>query len=118
MAASRARDLVLRWFVPAGLAACWGVLLSLALRAWAKLGHFPRMDIDDPKALGLGWHYELTGSATLVGAVLTVFAGFWALGLLLVSGRKAFPALAPTIAATALSALLYRLTPLVLWYLD
>jgi hypothetical protein len=50
------------------------VLLSFALVAWAKLGHFPHYNNPDPKNLELFVGYALASLSTIVGVAATPLA--------------------------------------------
>lgn len=96
----------------------WILLISLYMRGRTRLGHWPQETLDDPKSLGLGVHYELTGwglVVVLLGTLALVVPVILA-ALLGRDLRWRTVALAMFVAAISWS--LFRLTPMVLWYLD
>jgi hypothetical protein len=86
----------------------WAVVASAFIVARSHLGHWPRLYIDDPRGLGLGVLYHLTGwSVALVLGLTLAGVGITPLAAWLVA-----------VAITAASVTAHALTPLLSWYLD
>ena len=96
----------------------WILLVSLYIRARTRLERWPQKNLDDPQSLGLGVHYDLTGW----GLVVVFFATFALLVPVILAalfGRDfRWRTVTLSMFVAAISWSLYRLTPMVSWYLD
>jgi hypothetical protein len=96
----------------------WAVVASAFIVARSHLGHWPRLYIDDPRGLGLGVLYHLTGwSVALVLGLTLAGVGITPLAAWLVPQKARRTALV-AVAITAASVTAHALTPLLSWYLD
>lgn len=96
----------------------WIVLGSLYVRGRVILGHWPRINIDDPSALALGLHYTIAGYSVVLCFLGTVAALVLICVVLVVDRQAGRASIILALVAAALSSALFVLTPWVSWYLD
>lgn len=96
----------------------WTVLGSLYVRGRVILGHWPKINADDPKSLALGLHYVVAGYSLSACVLGTVGAVVLICVVALTDRRTGRTSIALASAAVLLSVALLLLTPWASWYLD
>lgn len=122
----RGIERVAAWVLHSILVGGWLLIASLYVRGALFLGHWPRLERDDPKDLELGFHFELVGYAivaaflaTVLSCVLgVVFAVVFAFAKRSARSKRGMRIAWRLCSSGVLSVLIYYLSPLVVWWLD
>lgn len=96
----------------------WIIVASLYVRARLLLGHWPQKNIDDPKDIKLGVHYDMAGVAALSVVIGTALLLVLSIALISRNDVRHQAALYVSLTFFWISTALYVLSPWIPWYLD